>query len=257
MFSITCSTHSLSVSPPSLSGIINHLTKCWPRRHGSWRWKNVRRIGNRVVHTAITSRRISLTSKTEKEKKNKSPNFSPAPLSHIHPPGCCYQETLSLSVYTLIIMAFFVSHNSNKKKKDGRKRILFFKGLGIGSRLARRPLSLVQKKERESLSCVCCVRRKIKKFAPTIGVMVNHRCFVSFFSSVTTRVRHGGRIIISAWWKVVASKAKQKKMYTRKVIGGGPLMTKGSRSTPIVFPRLFECWAHTHRHHPTEKAFLL
>lgn len=251
--------HSLSVSPPSLSGIINHLTKCWPRRHGSWRWKNVRRIGNRVVHTAITSRRISLTSKTEKEKKNKSPNFSPAPLSHIHPPGCCYQETLSLSlVYTLIIMAFFVSHNSNKKKKRWKKKNPFLQRTRHWVETCTTSIVAGSKeRERVPLVCVCCVRRKIKKFAPTIGVMVNHRCFVSFFSSVTTRVRHGGRIIISAWWKVVASKAKQKKMYTRKVVGGGPLMTKGSRSTPIVFPRLFECWAHTHRHHPTEKAFLL
>jgi hypothetical protein len=127
-----------------------------------------------------------ITIQDGKEKKNKSPNFSPVPpppLSHIHPPGCCYQETLSLSpcLHTLIIMAFFVCHNSNKKKKRWKKKNPFLQRTRHWVETCTTSIVAGSKgRERAPLVCVLC-KVENKKVRPNHWRNGKSQVFCVFF----------------------------------------------------------------------------
>lgn len=119
-----------------------------------------------------------------KRKEKQEPQlFSRAPLSHIHPPGCCYQETLSLSpcLHTLIIMAFFVCHNSNKKKKRWKKKNPFLQRTRHWVETCTTSIVAGSKgRERAPLVCVLC-KVENKKVRPNHWRNGKSQVFCVFF----------------------------------------------------------------------------
>jgi hypothetical protein len=192
------------------------------------------------------AQRISLPSKRRKRRKQEPQLFffwSPS-LSYIRP-GVVTRR-LSFSVYTLIIMAFSppspVITRTRKKKYiyiyRYKRRILFLDSSKDLHWVETCTTSIVAgSKERESPRCV--VRWKIKVCS---GHWRNGKSqvFCVFFSSVTTRVRHGGRIIISAGGK--SSYQKTRRRYTRKVVGWWwPINDQRFEVDSHCFPQAFEC----------------
>lgn len=136
-------------------------------------------------HCHHEPRRISLPSKTEKKRKTRAPTFLPCP-----PPLLTYTsarvllpgDSLSLSpcLHTLIIMAFFVCHNSNKKKKRWKKKNPFLQRTRHW--VETRTTSIVAgSKERASLVCVLC-KVENKKVRPNHWRNGKSQVFCVFFS---------------------------------------------------------------------------